>query len=182
MARPRAAAAQGLPQNLYIMRGDYYVYRNKVDGKNRGLGKDREAAIRFATRMNESMGITTEDSPKGVGLNIGTLLGSDYIMDFARPVKTTCGIYFLIHERQIVYVGQSTNCHMRIGNHLNDPQKIFDSYFVIECKEHFLDDLESSYIIKFQPKYNLIIPKVRKEIARFMALVENLRSEVQKVD
>ena len=64
-----------------------------------------------------------------------------------------CGVYFLIDQELIVYVGQSrSNIIGRITAHKKD--KIFDRYHVIECKESDLDQLEAHYISQFTPIYN----------------------------
>ena len=65
-----------------------------------------------------------------------------------------CGVYFLIFNREIVYVGQSKNCLSRIQNHINDKNKIFDQYTVVYTDLKNLDFLESWYIHQFNPKYN----------------------------
>jgi len=63
-----------------------------------------------------------------------------------------CFVYFLVKNDEIVYVGQTTRGIARIYNHYG--QKDFDFYSFIECKEEELNDLEASYIIKFNPIYN----------------------------
>lgn len=105
----------------------------------------------------------------------GTLT-AEYIIGLAKAVKKTCGIYFLMQGSEIVYVGQSTNCNFRIGNHLSDEQKVFDSYFMVECIESRLDEMEAKYIVKFRPKYNLAIPKVASEIGKLFAMIERVES------
>ena len=65
------------------------------------------------------------------------------------------GVYFLIKDDEIVYVGQSTNIFARVTSHSRT--KEFDS-FTYELKPKAtsfeLDQLETKYIGKFTPKYN----------------------------
>ncbi|MFW6281710.1 MAG: GIY-YIG nuclease family protein [bacterium] len=67
--------------------------------------------------------------------------------------KTT-GIYKLIQDDEIVYIGQSLNCERRIGTHLKSDDKDFNSFEIIPCKEQELDELEREYINKYEPEYN----------------------------
>lgn len=123
-------------------------------------------------RMNDLLGIAPSAPIVPEGFGFAGTLTSEYILGLAKPVKKTCGIYFLVHEQEIVYVGQSINCHIRIGSHLNDELKVFDSYFVVECPESRLDEMEAKYIVKFRPRFNLAIPTVANSIEKLFALVE----------
>ncbi|GGI75025.1 hypothetical protein [Deinococcus wulumuqiensis] len=87
------------------------------------------------------------------------------------------GIYFLLAQRQIVYVGQSINCHNRVRMHLAD--KDFDSYAVLPATPtDDLNTLEALYILRFRPGYNLALPTTlllisayslkRKKVSRFL--------------
>jgi len=70
------------------------------------------------------------------------------------------GIYFLIHNGSIVYVGSSINSNARILNHALEREKVFDSYHIINMSQ--LDEVlrltEAYFIWKFQPKYNKTLP------------------------
>lgn len=66
----------------------------------------------------------------------------------------TSGIYFLLSEGQIVYVGQSINSAVRVYEHVRKKVIKFDSYFTLPCKRSDLTPLESRYIQKFRPKFN----------------------------
>jgi hypothetical protein len=172
MARPRSESKKDLPLHLHEPRVGYYTYRDPVTKKTRAIGRDRDAAVRYATRMNEMMGIAPASAVIAQDFGFAGTLNAEYIVGLAKPVKKTCGIYFLMQGSEIVYVGQSVNCNLRIGNHLNDEQKVFDSYFVVECIENRLDEMEAKYIVKLRPKYNLAIPKVASEISKLFAMME----------
>lgn len=62
-----------------------------------------------------------------------------------------CGVYFLIKDSEIVYIGQSINIAARITSHKD---KKFDSVSYVTCKRSELDILESLYIIAYNPVLN----------------------------
>lgn len=66
------------------------------------------------------------------------------------PMAVT-GVYFLIKNNEVVYVGQSTNVLNRIQGHKD---KDYDQAFYIECEKDSLLELETKYIIAFTPKMN----------------------------
>jgi len=78
----------------------------------------------------------------------------------ARQWVPLIGIYFLIKERKIIYIGQSNNILTRITTHSNS--KDFDSYSYIPCDESILDKLESLYIHVYQPELNGFLTEGRK--------------------
>lgn len=67
-------------------------------------------------------------------------------------LEKTVGVYFLLHDSEVVYVGQSIDVESRIRSHR--AEKEFDSYHVIACQQSELDALESAYIFYLQPKLN----------------------------
>lgn len=89
-----------------------------------------------------------------------TLLCESSIVDAARQWVPLIGIYFLIKERKIIYIGQSNNILTRITTHSNS--KDFDSYSYIPCDESILDKLESLYIHVYQPELNGFLTEGRK--------------------
>lgn len=81
-------------------------------------------------------------------------------IDLAEIISGACranygrSIYFLLHEGQVVYVGQSKNVLGRFNEHIQ--WKTFDSYFVLEVEDDdSLDDVEMHFVMKFNPKYNV---------------------------
>ena len=98
------------------------------------------------TDLNNLRGMTYED---------GELLDYDDILCRAMKYKKKVGIYFLISDLEIIYIGQSINIHSRIGTHCREGFKSFDKVSYIECSENDLNRLETKYIYKFQPKHNI---------------------------
>jgi hypothetical protein len=76
-----------------------------------------------------------------------------------------CGVYFLIKNDEIVYVGQSIRIFSRLYFHLKD--KDYDSFTFIEFEPHMLIYEETRYILKFLPKYNHGITGRAEHIAEF---------------
>lgn len=68
----------------------------------------------------------------------------------------TRGIYVLFKNNEVVYVGQSYRVEERIHKH--SPEKDFDSFSVMEINNGDLSDFEADLIMKFKPKYNLVVP------------------------
>ena len=62
-----------------------------------------------------------------------------------------CGVYFLIKDSEIVYIGQSINIASRITQHRD---KEFDSVSYVACHRSELDILESLYILAYKPPLN----------------------------
>ena len=58
------------------------------------------------------------------------------------------GVYFLLSQQRIVYVGQSVCPASRIAVHLQEGTKEFDSYFIHVCPENELDVIEFLMIVR----------------------------------
>lgn len=103
------------------------------------LRKDVQKEVRFGEAVKR--------------LTSGVLLREHEIVKHAIPIiETLTGVYFLVLEKRIVYVGQSTNVFTRILTHAKS--KEFDSYVYIPCKKDMLDKLESLYIHVLSPPLN----------------------------
>lgn len=64
-----------------------------------------------------------------------------------------CGIYFLLKEEDVVYVGQSVNAAGRILTHLKEG-KDFDRVLFWPQRRSRLDDVEKRLIRLLQPPLN----------------------------
>ncbi|MFA5401424.1 MAG: hypothetical protein WC359_13325 [Dehalococcoidia bacterium] len=69
------------------------------------------------------------------------------------------GIYFLLKDNEIVYVGKSDNVMKRISQHIVADEKMFDSYCVLPVKDEDLSTVEARYIWEFAPRHNKSVPK-----------------------
>lgn len=76
------------------------------------------------------------------------------VLSAAIPLKNLSGIYFLIKNRDVVYVGQSVNVLHRIGRHKLE-ERDFDGYAFMECAREDMNRLEALYIDAFIPEMNM---------------------------
>ena len=65
-------------------------------------------------------------------------------------------VYILFHYGTPVYVGQSVRPYVRIDNHIQQKEKMFDSFRVLKCVKHKMNYWEGYLIYKLQPKYNIV--------------------------
>lgn len=72
--------------------------------------------------------------------------------------KLLRGIYALFKDDCLVYVGQSNNITYRVGTHIQNGEKDFDTYEVFPVPGNMtnadLNELEAETIRYFSPKYN----------------------------
>jgi len=84
------------------------------------------------------------------------MLNLDDVLDKSKAVGNTRGIYFLIKDRAILYIGQSPNYFRRLGEHLKT--KDFTHYHLEPVDDSVsneaLTTLERIYIDKFNPPLN----------------------------
>ena len=69
-----------------------------------------------------------------------------------RIVKS--GVYVLILDGIVVYVGESQSVYSRIGAHVKDSKKRFDSVRILPCQEHRRKYWEAVLIDRYQPLFN----------------------------
>jgi len=98
-------------------------------------------ALNFNYKMSAISGALTNKS----------LLHAEDIVKHALPWKKSPGVYFLVQNNEVVYVGQSVHIYSRIAQHHG---KTFDRYAFVPCEEALLDVLESLYIHVLKPKLN----------------------------
>lgn len=68
--------------------------------------------------------------------------------------KILSGIYFLLHKKEVVYVGQSVSIMHRVQQHVVDGAKRFDRWCYIPVKQGELTEVERFYITLLRPTYN----------------------------
>lgn len=105
---------------------------------------------------------------------VGPLPSPSEIIDSAQHYGDTCGVYFLVHQDEIVYVGQSLNIWSRIGTHVSS--KKFDRAAYIQVPREKLDLVESLYIHMLKPKLNgrigagVVAPLAKDELIKRLGL------------
>lgn len=84
----------------------------------------------------------------------GRLLTKEELLEnsFDANHSKLCGIYFLIKNNEIIYIGQSVNILQRLFEHR--VKKPHERFSYIECEVDKLNLLESLYIHKFNPVGN----------------------------
>lgn len=82
---------------------------------------------------------------------------SDKIKPVSKTIKVSdflkTGIYFLIKDKQIVYIGTTSRFPIRFGSHIL--AKDFDSFRFIEYPSDKCYGMEARLINYFRPKYNI---------------------------
>ena len=105
--------------------------------------------------MIETKGGGDNERPLGaMKLCRNKALSEQFIASQSVPFIEVVGVYFLVKDEKIVYIGQSTNIFKRLYEHKKDKTKVWDSYSYIECSAGELDIVESLYIFKYEPIYN----------------------------
>ncbi len=149
----RRSISDGLPEGMFarVRQGKTHYYM--VDqGSQIGLGTDPARA--FALMSAGLAKKMSRPNPPHRLLNWGEVL------DVSLDVTSYCGIYFLIKDIKIVYVGKSLNVIRRIGQH---PDKSFDRFAWVLCKPEQLDHLERDYINQFSPPLN-VMSNAKKQV------------------
>jgi len=63
------------------------------------------------------------------------------------------GVYFLFLRRHLVYIGQSSCCLRRLGQH-RDRGMVFDEVIIIEGASWDISDVETYYVTMLKPPRN----------------------------
>lgn len=66
----------------------------------------------------------------------------------------TVGIYFLLLDDLIVYIGKSLNCEARIHSHIGEKTKQFNRYAIQHLSAEKLEKAEAAYVFCWKPSYN----------------------------
>lgn len=94
-------------------------------------------------------------SPKRIPLfDPAKLLGEAQIVSRAVEFSPVCGVYFLVKDARVVYVGQSTNVWRRVSDHKDRQEIEFQSVTVLEMPLEKLLEEEAKYIYKLKPPRN----------------------------
>ena len=98
----------------------------------------------------------------------------------------TEGVYFLFDDKQLVYIGESNNVYMRIGQHIKDGTKKFDSFEIYPCNDR--KKLEGFLIRALMPKYNVSLGmscdfvECREEIFPSQTIEEAIKAYEKQFD
>jgi hypothetical protein len=70
------------------------------------------------------------------------------------PFRWETGVYFLVRDGRVVYVGQSVRPLGRLVDHFSGASKRFDRIFLLPVPLEHLNSLESAFIRALRPEYN----------------------------
>lgn len=124
--------------------------RMRADALERVIGLKEEIAE--LERQRDALKMQQVASVAAAKLTGKTLLGESAIVAGAMAWAKVSGIYFLIRDGRVVYVGQSVDVFGRISTHQRD--KTFDAIAYVPCERHLLDKMESLYIHTLRPPLN----------------------------
>lgn len=92
----------------------------------------------------------------------------DEIVRCPIPANVMSGVYFLIRDGEVCYVGQSVDVLHRVARHRREG-RLFDSFNVLPCGKEDMDTLENLYITALMPSENSFIrsePQSANEVIR----------------
>ena len=89
------------------------------------------------------------------------------IKEMAIPPQV-CGVYFLLWENEIIYIGQSTNIIQRICSHVTEGKKGFDRVLYLPCPQGLLDHYERQLIRHIRPCHNRQHLEMARSAERFI--------------
>jgi len=83
-------------------------------------------------------------------------------VDLKKHNETETGVYFLLHNDEIVYIGSSTSMRTRVNKHIVNSDMVFNRVLFHKTERHLEE--ERFYIKEFSPKYNTNgVDKVEKQ-------------------
>lgn len=121
------------------------AWADKQDGRVAGLPllraalSDHRIAATIPAKMREAIEAANYSAAEVVESSI--------------PISDGCGVYFLLREGEITYVGQTTDLLKRLVKHRGDGRR-FDAFAFIPCPFDQLADLERIYLTMLLPKEN----------------------------
>lgn len=150
--------------------GHTYVYFHRDSKRWRLPGAP--SSPEFVAEYNRLLAITGPEKPEpniesGLVRHRSSIATKAELLAAAVKFKDFgCGIYFLIKEGEVVYVGQSTNVFARVPKHRKD--KEFDSWHWVPCERKNLNGMELFYLGMFKPTLNKdYLTERMKALAKF---------------
>lgn len=125
----------------------------------------------YLIEMANKVVVATENPSEEMYVSVDAIHA--HSIEFEKTV--VCGIYFLICEEQIVYVGQSVDIFKRLREHRKEGYKKWDRFSMIPVRKEKLTEVETWYIQHFRPKYNRTRQKPRPSEAK----IHRTRLEVE---
>lgn len=112
------------------------------------------AELKEAALGKKSTGLLWKLPPRVLNALAGTEFTHADVVAGATSYDGASGVYFLIRDGEVVYVGKSVYVFDRIGKHRREGGAWFDSFNVLRCPIDQMDALEEKYILALMPKMN----------------------------
>jgi hypothetical protein len=133
-----------------------YYRTHEVMAWKGGANKLTRRSRKMPPREYESLKAQIESSEQTIA-NLREIINTQIeelreLLRMSRLSQCLIGVYFLIRNKEIVYVGQSTSIYARVAAHHAD--KEFTHFSYIKCPSSHLRSLEALYIAKFSPILN----------------------------
>jgi len=153
---------------------EYHVEKNDEDKQSdlSKLLKEKNDTIRILSAEINDLQSKVLDATFLSQPPLHIMKSKKEIMDNAKIFDLKCGIYFLINNGEIVYIGQSVNFESRIASHIKDNEKQFTHYSYDICQEKDLTIMEALYIKYFSPVYNKSSPMAKDELTDIINSLE----------
>lgn len=74
-------------------------------------------------------------------------------LSITKEAQLSCGVYFLRHKNETVYIGQSVSVHARVAAHKKSGKE-FDEVLFLPCERQELNNLEGFFIRLLRPRLN----------------------------
>ena len=121
---------------------DYESLKAQIKSSEQTIAKLKTINTRMEKELREFT-----SGPSDLGL-----LPRGELLRMSRLSRRLIGVYFLIRNKEIVYVGQSISIYSRVASHHAD--KEFTHFSYVECPSSHLRSLEALYIAKFSRVLN----------------------------
>jgi hypothetical protein len=147
MPRERSEINKDLPRRWGIKHGAYYY---QVPEQERPYW-NHQALFRLGKTLEEAHATFNKQIEKAKKRKLPSVdIDKKTILENAIP-RPASGIYFLIKNEEIIYIGKAVSVFARLIQH---PVK-FDKFHFIQCEEKDLSITEKVLISKFKPAQNI---------------------------
>jgi hypothetical protein len=121
----------------------------EMDAYRAGLDREYDALrIDLQSKVDRAM-----REAHGEMLRVVRLHLEKATLDITKEAQLSCGVYFLRHKNETVYVGQSVSVHARVATHKKSGKQ-FDEVLFLPCEKQELNNLEGFFIRLLKPSLN----------------------------
>lgn len=160
--REDADAIKGLRIAVQRKTEDLERTYNGIANNVAKVTEEYERLARLADRASNALALVPPESPQAPKRAIRAIKDVPRLRQELAKCSTAiqteepiCGIYFLLQDADVVYVGQSINIISRVATHVTDGTKAFNRWCYVKLQRHELNDVERFYITLLRPKFNV---------------------------